>query len=78
MCFGKSDTYSLIGFSRSFLLLILGSMCPHRSLLLALVLSTSSHASYSEGDVSVTSLRRLVEAISLVESTGSVFWLLIV
>ena len=40
-------------------------MCTHRSLLLALVLSTSSHASYFKGDVNVTSLRGLVQAISL-------------
>ena len=42
-------------------------MCAHKSLLLALVLSSSSHASHSEGDVSVMSLRGLVKAISLFE-----------
>ena len=40
-------------------------MCAHKSLLLALVLSLSSHASHSEGDVNVISLRGLIKAISL-------------
>ena len=43
----------------------MGSMCAHKSLLLALVLSLLSHASYSEGDVSMISLRGLIKAISL-------------
>ena len=47
--------------------LVVGLMCAYKSLLLALVLSSSSHASHSEGDISVTSLRGLVEAISLFE-----------
>ena len=67
MYFGKSDTFSLIGFSRSFLLLVLGSMCAYKLLLLALVLSTLSHASHFEGDVSVMSFRVLVKAIFLFE-----------
>ena len=46
----------------------MGSMCAHKLLLLALVLSLSSHASHSEGDVSVMSLRGLVKAIFLFES----------
>ena len=45
--------------------LILGSMYAHKSLLLALVLNLLSHASHSKGDVSMISLRGLVEAISL-------------
>ena len=45
----------------------MGSMCAYKSLLLALVLSSSSHASHSEGDVNVMSLRGLVEAIFLFE-----------
>ena len=45
----------------------MGSMCAHKSLLLALVLSSLSHASHSEGDINVTFLRGLVEAISLFE-----------
>ena len=65
MCFGKSNTFSLIDLSRSFLPSVLGSICTHRSLLLALVLNTSSHASYSKGDVNVTSLRGLIKAIFL-------------
>ena len=45
----------------------MGSICAHKSLLLALVLSSSSHASYSEGDISVMSLKGLVKAIFLFE-----------
>ena len=67
MCFGKSNTFGLVGFLRSFLLLILGSMYAHKLLLLALVLSTSSHASYFKGDVNVISLKGLIKAISLFE-----------
>ena len=73
MCFGKFDTFGLIGFSRNFLLLILGLMCAYRLLFLALVLSTLSYASYSEGDINMTSLRGLIEAISLVKSVRNVF-----
>ena len=40
-------------------------MYAYKSLLLALVLSSSSHASHSEGDVNVISLRGLIKAISL-------------
>ena len=40
-------------------------MYAYKSLLLALVLNSSSHASHSEGDISVTSLKGLVKAISL-------------
>ena len=72
MCFRKSDTSSLIGLLRNFLPLILGLMCPYKSLLLALVQSTLSHASHSKGDVSVTSLKGLVKAIFLFESAKSV------
>ena len=43
----------------------MGSMCAHKSLLLALVLSSLSHMSYFKGDVSVISLRGLVKAIFL-------------
>ena len=39
MYFRKSDTFGLISFSRSFLLLILGLICAYRSLFLTLVLS---------------------------------------
>ena len=45
----------------------MGSICAHKSLLLALVLSSSSHASYSKGDVNVISLRGLIKAIFLFE-----------
>ena len=65
MCFKKSDTSSLVGLSRSFLPLVLGSICAHRSLLLALVLSSLSHVSHSKGDVNITSLKGLIKAISL-------------
>ena len=76
MCFEKSNTFGLVGFSTSFLPLILGLMCAHRSLLLALVLSFSSHASYFKGDVNVTSLRGLIKAISLFEGAKKAyFWL---
>ena len=51
-------------------------MCAYKSLLLALVLSLLSHASYSERDVNVTSFRRLVKAISLFEGVKKAcFWL---
>ena len=66
-------------------------MCAHKSLLLALVLSSLSHASYFKGDVSVTFLRGLIEAIFLFKGVKrcvfgyksykkrfAVFWLLIV
>ena len=42
-------------------------MCAHKSLLLALVLSSSSHVSYSKGDVNIISLRGLIKAIFLFE-----------
>ena len=45
----------------------MGSICVYKSLLLALVLSSWSHASYFKGDVNVTFFRGLVEAISLFE-----------
>ena len=67
MCFEKSDTFGLVGLLRSFLPLVLGLMCAYRSLLLALVLSSLSHASQFEGDVSVMFLRGLVKAIFLFE-----------
>ena len=54
----------------------MGLMCAHKSLLLALVLSSLSHASHSEGDISVTSFKGLVKAISLFEGVKRrVFWL---
>ena len=40
-------------------------MCAHRSLLLALILSTLSYASHSKGDVNMTSLKGLIKAIFL-------------
>ena len=40
-------------------------MCAYKSLLLALVLSLLSHASYFKGDVSVISLKGLVKTIFL-------------
>ena len=43
----------------------MGSICAHKSLLLALVLNFLSHVFYSEGDVNVMSLRGLIKAISL-------------
>ena len=43
----------------------MGLIYTHKSLLLALVLSSLSHASHSEGDISVMSLRGLIEAIFL-------------
>ena len=43
-------------------------MCAHRSLLLALVLNSLSHAFYSKGDINVISLRGLIKAISLFKS----------
>ena len=45
----------------------MGSMCAYKSLLLALVLSSLSHASHSKGDVNVMFLRGLVKAIFLFE-----------
>ena len=45
----------------------MGLMCAYKSLLLTLVLNSLSHASHSEGDVSVMSLRGLVKAIFLFE-----------
>ena len=54
----------------------MGLMCAYKSLILALVLSSLSHVSYSEGNVSVMSLRGLVKAISLFEGVKRrVFWL---
>ena len=53
----------------------MGSIYAHKSLLLALILNSSSHASYSEGDVNVISLRGLVKAIFLFEGAKRrVFW----
>ena len=43
----------------------MGSMCAYKSLLLALVLSLLSHASYFKRDINVISLRGLIKAISL-------------
>ena len=43
----------------------MGSMCAYKSLLLALVLSSSSYASHFKGDINVTSSRGLIKAISL-------------
>ena len=63
--FGKSDAFGLVGFSRSFLPLVVGSICAYKSLLLALVLSLLSHVSHFEGDVSVIFLRGLIEVIFL-------------
>ena len=45
----------------------MGSMYAHKSLLLALVLSSLSYASYFKRDVNVISLRGLVKAIFLFE-----------
>ena len=73
MCFRNSNTFDLISLSRSFLPLVLGSIYAHRSLLLALVLNTLSHASHSEEDINTTSLRGLIEPISLVKSVRNVF-----
>ena len=52
---------------------VVGSMCAHKSLLLALVLSSLSHASYSEGDVSVISFRGLIKVIFLFKGAKGVF-----
>ena len=43
----------------------MGSMCAHKSLLLALVLSSLSYASHFKGDVNVISFRGLIKAIFL-------------
>ena len=43
----------------------MGSICAHKSLLLALVLNLLSHAFYSKGDISVISLKGLIKAIFL-------------
>ena len=43
----------------------MGLIYAHKSLLLALVLSSSFHASHFEGDINVIFLRGLVKAISL-------------
>ena len=43
----------------------MGSICAHKLLLLALVLSLLSHASHFKGDVNVIFLKGLVKAISL-------------
>ena len=43
----------------------MGSMYAHKSLLLALILSSSSHVSHSKRDVNVISLKGLIKAISL-------------
>ena len=40
-------------------------MYAHKSLLLALVLSSSSYTSYSKKDINITSLKGLIKAISL-------------
>ena len=45
----------------------MGLMCAHKSLLLALVLHLSSHASHFKGDVNMISLRGLIKAIFLFE-----------
>ena len=58
-------TFGLIGFLRSFLPLILGSIYAYKSLLLALVLNSLSHASHFKGDINTISLKGLIEAISL-------------
>ena len=43
----------------------MGSICAHKSLLLALVLNSSSYASHSKRDINVISLKGLIKAISL-------------
>ena len=54
----------------------MGSICAHKLLLLALVLSLLSHVSYFEGDVNVMSFRGLVKAIFLFEGViKACFWL---
>ena len=47
--------------------LIIGSICAHKSLLLALILSLLSHASHFKGDINIISLKGLVKAIFLFE-----------
>ena len=73
MCFGKFNTFSLIGFLRSLLPLILGSIYLHKSLFLALVLNTLFHMSYFKGDLSVISFKRLIKAIFLFKGAKNVF-----
>ena len=51
----------------------MGSICAHKSLLLALVLSLSSHASHSKGDVNMISLKGLIKAIFLFKGAKGVF-----
>ena len=54
----------------------MGSMCAHKSLILALVLSLLSHASHFEGDINVMFLKGLIKAISLFKGVKRrVFWL---
>ena len=48
-------------------------MCAHKSLLLALVLNLSSHASYSKRDVNMISLKGLIKAIFLFKGAKGVF-----
>ena len=55
----------MVGLSRSFLPLVMGSICAYKLLLLALVLSLLSHASYSKGDINVISFKGLIEVIFL-------------
>ena len=43
----------------------MGSMCAHKSLLLALVLNSLSYASYFEGDINIIFLRGLIKVIFL-------------
>ena len=51
----------------------MGSICAHKSLLLALVLNSLSHASYSEGDINVISFKGLIKAIFLFKGAKGVF-----
>ena len=48
-------------------MLVVGSMCAYKLLLLALVLSLLFHAFYFEGDINVMFLRGLIEDIFLFE-----------
>ena len=43
----------------------MGSMCAHKSLLLALVLSSLSHTSHFKGDINIISLKGLIKTIFL-------------
>ena len=43
----------------------MGSICAHKSLLLALILNLLSHAFHFKGDINVISLRGLIETIFL-------------